>query len=63
MFTRRHYKKAAETVKGFLESPDPIQPVDVVAMFVNMFKEDNPNFSEHKFITACGMRWEDYCQN
>jgi len=61
MFTKQHYEKTAETVKEFLQSQEPIEPVDVVAMLVSMFKKDNPNFDEYKFVKACGMNWSEYC--
>ena len=63
MFTKQHYDKVASEIRQFLESPDPIQPVDVVHLFTTMFEMDNPRFITHKFVDACGMTWEEYCDN
>jgi len=62
MFSRRHYKKIAAELKKFGESPDPIQFVDVVSLFAEIFRLDNPAFNEQKFVEACGMSWEIYCE-
>jgi len=62
MFSRRHYKMIAEHVNAFISIPEPIQPVDVVSMLASMFKMDNGKFDERKFVEACGMRWNEYCQ-
>ena len=62
MFTKRHYQTAAREVAYFLKSEDPIEPVDVVSLFVNIFKPDNTEFDEKRFVEACGLTWASYCQ-
>ena len=63
MFTRKHYKQCAQEVKKFLQSPESIQPIDLVSLFVTLFKPDNERFDERKFVEACGLTWEEYHQD
>lgn len=63
MFTKQHYEAIAQEVNTFIHIPEPIQPIDVVTMLAFLFKRDSTRFDEQKFVKACGMTWEEYCQD
>jgi len=62
MFTKQHYEAIADKTREFLSSPDPIQPIDLVTMLVELFESDNSKFDPQRFVEACGMSWLEYCQ-
>ena len=57
MMTRKDYVKTAEILKNFYDhnSVSDNDFIDLVYEFSDMFLEDNPNFSENKFVNACGL--------
>ena len=66
MNTRKDFERAAEIVKDFYLSADPVGRDDngqyvvdarvavaVESAFVSFFRGDNPQFDKEKFLAAC----------
>ena len=57
MMTRKDYVKTAEILKTFGDNVENnfSDFIDLVYDFADWFAEDNPNFQEKKFVSACGL--------
>lgn len=56
MFTAQHYVKVASILRPL---GGVVEKDQIIKVFVEMFKEDNPKFNPTKFIEACfDENWE-----
>ncbi len=56
MFTRRHYKKIADGIKEAIDNYEgkaPIPAQIILFSLCDIFGNDNPKFSEEKFLNYC----------
>ena len=51
MFTKQHYEAIAECLSQSITT-DTIQADNIIKGLIELFKSDNPNFNEKKFLQS-----------
>jgi hypothetical protein len=51
MFTRRHFERVAEVIRKMPNKP--MTRSQIADVFCRVFKQENPQFKEQKFLVKC----------